>query len=533
MLKVLVGGQAGQGVKFAGKVLSQIFSKLGYYVFQENDYPSLITGGHNFALLTIDKKRVNTSHHKDIDFVLALNDETYKLHKAKYYIGEGSKGFKVPLGELASKVGAPQKYKASVAIGALCYFLGIDCSILKVVFRGKKEKELNTKLANEGYSFASSNFKPVMRLKKLPKPKEMLSGNEAIAIGAIKAGLDVYIAYPMTPSTSILHFMAKYSATKDKVLTVQPENEIAVINMALGSAYAGKKTMIGTSGGGFALMTEALSLAGMAEIPLVIVEAQRAGPSTGVPTYTAQADLDFVWGAGHGDFPRIVLAPANTDQALKRTAEALSLAWKFQVPVIILSDKHLSESYMTTDLNTKVEKVKVKFSKGNMRYKITKDGVSPYVIPGIKGNIAKVNSYEHDEYGITTEDPREIKAMQDKRLRKVMSIKKEIKKLKPYLVFGNKKSKKVIITWGSTLGAVLDSGVDAKIIQVLYLRPFPDISKELKGARRIVCVEANATGQLAGLIRRELGVEVKKVLKYDSRPFDPLDLKRRLERELK
>ncbi len=328
----------------------------------------------------------------------------------------------------------------------------------------------------------------------------------------------------MTPVTNILHFLADHQ-DEFKIKTIQPENEIAVILMAEGAAYAGCRTMIGTSGGGFALMVEGVSLAGQAEIPLVVVYGQRPAPATGIPTYTSQGDLSFVLSSGHGEFLKIVIAPGDVDEAFYLTTEAFNLAWQYQTPVLVLVDKHLCESTFTASFNemkVKIRSIKFSFQKNYQRYKITRNGISPLALPGFQ-SIVKVNSYEHDEYGITTEESFWRKKMVEKRLRKKETLIKELKDKETVKVYGPKKSKTVLITWGSTKGAVVEVGekLGLKVIQPLFLEPLPieKIKKELIGAEKIIDIELNATGQFANLLR-QYGISIdKKILKYDGRPF--------------
>jgi len=551
MNTVTIGGKAGDGIKAAGKLFARILNELGYYIFLLDDYPSLITGGHNFNRISFDKKEI-FSHYVETDVLVALDDKTIKKH-SKELKKEGfivfdsnsikySKGLGIPALDFVKKVGGVRIMRNVALLGAISFVLGIDFKVVKKVLERTypTAAQKNVAIAKLGYTFAKENTKQVMSLKKVGKPRELMSGNTAIAYGAVKSGLNNYIAYPMTPATSILHYLAKNS-DKFKIKVVQPENEISVINMALGSAYAGAKTMIGTSGGGFALMNEALSLAGMSETPIVIAEIQRPGPSTGVPTYTSQADLNFVLNAGHGEFPKIVVAPGTNEQAFYKSAEALYLAWKYQTPVVILGDKHLGESLRTIKINEKkAKKAMAKLSKGGKNYKrysITKDGISPIAFPGRRNTIVKSSSYEHDEFGITTEEPEVIKKMQDKRLRKIKFIEKEVEKLEAVKIYG--KGENIIVTWGSSIGAVLEAAKNlknVKIVQIIYFMPFPKkkVLKHLKGAKKIVCVEANATGQLANLVKLHIGIEIKnKILKYDSREFDPTDLFRKFKRWLK
>jgi len=546
---ILIGGEAGDGIRKAGNLIGRIFNQAGFYVFVHDDYSSLIRGGHNFSVIRVSEKKV-FSYHNKLDMIIALDSETIKKHQNKLIpkgliIFDGTfkekikNGLPVPLSSMVNKIKGIPIMRSSVAIGVLCYLFKIPTELAVQIMNEVYEKkaELNIKLLNMSYEYAERNFNRINKIKIKYGNKRLLTGNEAIALGAKKAGLKLYIAYPMTPATSILHFFMDHKNDLG-LRVVQPENEIAVINMALGAAYAGTRTMIGTSGGGFALMQEAFSLSGMNETPLVVVESQRPAPSTGVPTYTAQEDLRFVLHAGHGEFPRILIAPSDIEEAYYKTSEALNLAWKFQVPVIILVDKTLSESVTNIKLiNDRItyEKEKIAEQTENYkRYKFTDDGISPLSFPGGK-SIVKASSYEHDEFGITTEEPEEIKRMQEKRFLKTKAITEDLKKKKTVELYGNNKD--LVITWGSSKGAVLDAvdmmEKDIAVLNIIYLEPFPTwkVIPIIKKAKRIACVEGNFTGQLASLIREKTGFNIKeKILKYDSRPFDPIELANSLEK---
>ena len=365
----------------------------------------------------------------------------------------------------------------------------------------------------------------------------MLTGNEAVALGAVQAGLEAYIAYPMTPATSVLHYLAA-KQKEFNLIVFQDESEISVINAAIGSAFAGKRTMVGTSGGGFALMTEGVSLAAQAEVPVVVVESQRTGPATGVPTYSAQADLLFVLNSGHGDFVRLVVAPGDTEESFYLTGMALNLAWKYQLPALVLIDKAISESTFSFDESV-VDKVKPEESlfwnkKGEyQRYLDTKNGISPLAFPGEPNAVIKGTSYEHDEAGITAEeDAKQITAMQDKRMRKYAALSKEIDKPGAVKVYGNKRSDKAIIFWGSTKGAAIEAAekLNIKAIQPLVLQPFPEkqMAKALEGVKTLISAETNVMGQLAKVLSCE-GIKVDdQILKYDGRPFLPEEIEDKL-----
>lgn len=540
---ILIGGKAGDGIKLAGNSIAKLFNKLGYWTFVYVDYPSLIRGGHNFAIVRAKSKKI-LSHKNKIDILIALNQETVDKHskhlkKDGLLIFDSTSPIKIPSGVKAKKIGIPfgeivrnQQLpliaRNSAALGALASILKIKfpivSNLIKTSVRKKVEENINA--AKESYKVAEKSEKifDAPQFKNSAKP--LLTGNEAIALGAVKAGLKAYIAYPMTPATAILHYLAQ-NKKEFNIATVQPENEISTIGMAQGAAFAGIKTMIGTSGGGFALMVEHFSLAGQAEIPTMVVLSQRPGPSTGVPTYTSQADLFFSLFAGHGEFPRIVLAPGDADESFYLSAEALNLAWKFQIPVILLSDKHLSESIFTADFDENkvvAEKPKLWSGKGNYkRYALTKDGISPLAFPGNKKATVKSNSYEHDEFGITTENRETVIEGNEKRLTKLKTIKDALKKKETVKVYGNKKSENVLVFWGSTKGAVIEAAesLGLKAVQPLYLDPFPlwEMKKHLKNAKKIINVEINSTGQLGKLLKLN-GIEITdSILKYDGMPF--------------
>lgn len=541
---ILIGGQAGDGIKRAGDAVAKLFNRLGYWIFAYVDYPSLITGGHNFVIVRAGSEKI-LAHADKVDILMALNQETIEKHKGRLkektlIIFDSNsvkaKGLGLPLSEIVKNKGLPQIARNSAGLGAVASVLEIEFPIVADVIRNsiRKKTEENIEAARAAYNQAKK-FGKVFKLPLLKNPpKPLLTGNEAIALGAVKAGLKAYIAYPMTPSTSILHYLAKHEE-KLNIVTFQPENEIGVIGAAQGAAYAGVRTMVGTSGGGFALMTEHLSLAGQAEIPTVIVLSQRPAPASGVPTYTAQGDLFFALHAGHGEFPKIIIAPGDVEEAFYLTAEALNLAWKFQIPVIILSDKHLSENIFSAEFDeNKVvrENPKMWNKKGEYkRYALKEDGISPLAFPGEKKAIVKLNSYEHDEFGITTENPELVIKGNEKRLKKMKAIEDALMKKETVKVYGNPKSKTALIAWGSTKGAVVEIGrsYNLKVIQPLFLHPFPILAlkKHLSNVKKIIGVEVNSTGQLCKLLKSN-GFKIdKQILKYDGRPFtvDELDKK--------
>lgn len=543
---ILVGGAAGEGSRKAGFVVAELFSSLGYRIFIYDDYQSLIRGGHSFSQIRVSDKKV-LSHRRKIDFLLALDKITLKKHRAdldkKGIIVYNSdkislrnkKAIGIAMDTIVKKAGGIPIMGNIALVAGFAKIIGLDWKVLEKVLKKefKKFQNLNLKIAREAFN-STKNLISVKKLNQKPLP--ILTGNEALSLGAVKAGLDLYLAYPMTPATGILHYLAKHK-NKFNIAVAQLENEIGVVNAALGAAYSGARTMVGTSGGGFALMVEAFSLAAQSEIPLVIVESQRSAPATGVPTYTAQGDLLFALTAGHGDILRFVIAPGDADEACFWAGKILNLSWKYQTPSILLIDKEISESTFNFDQNIldkiKYEKPLIWNKKGRyLRYKNTKNGISPLAFPGEKGVISKANSYEHDEFGITVEDEKSTEKMQKKRLRKFREMEKEVDKLEAVKVYGKKESKKAIIVWGSTKGPAKEAAekMGIKMVQPIILEPFPEkqIRKALKDVKKLALIETNGSGQL-GKVLSSYGIKIdKKILKYNGRPFLPEEIEEKL-----
>jgi 2-oxoglutarate ferredoxin oxidoreductase subunit alpha len=478
---ILFGGKAGQGPNILSTLLGQALISRGYFVFMNRDYQSVIRGGHNFNVITFSDEPIYSNESK-ADLIIAIDENTVNLHK---------KDLKKK-GNIIYKENKGNMYFAGRLYKTLCMEFEVLEAQLKLIDRFEE----NIKDARDGYNEETEVSCKVGYVKK---KLFFRNGNEGISGGAIKSGLDVYYAYPMTPATNVMSELAE-KQIENNFIVLELENEIAVINAAIGSAITGAKTMVGTSGGGFDLMTEALSLAGIAETPLVIYMASRPGPSTGVATYTGQGDLDLVRHAGHGEFPRMIFSPGDPNESEELTNQAFFFSQRFGIPVIILSDKHLAESSYTTE-----EKVKLFRSE-----KITE--------------LKRYNSYETDEIGNATENPETITKNVDIRNEKQKRINLEAERFSGYKVYGNKNSKNVVVSYGSTKGAILDSikELDVKFVQVLYLEPFPEkIKREIEG-KNIILVENSATGQLAKLIAEKTGIFIfdkNKILRYDGRPF--------------
>lgn len=538
---VLIGGKAGFGIDKSGTVIARILNQLGRRIYVYRDYPSVIRGGHTFSIIRSSKERIAT-HKNKVDLILALNQDTFNFHKDRLNdnsiviydseavkfegLSSGIRTLEVPISKIIKEENASEIIRNACILGAFVKVSGIKWEVLDSIFRQEftKEIDLNLKVARRGYDAATELIKTEpLTQESLP----LLSGNQALSLGLIKGGLKTFIAYPMTPTSPILHFLAEI-ADNFGLNVIHPESEIGVILMALGFSYMGEKVAMGTSGGGFCLMTEGLSFAGMSELPIVIVVGQRPGPSTGLPTYSAQTDLHFVLNAGQGEFVRFIVAPGDTEEAYYWAAKSMNISWKYQIPSIILTDKDMGEGVFNFDISSipeiKEEKPSLWGGGGSYkRYLDTENGVSPLAFPTNKDAVIKVSSYEHDEYGITTEDSKQIILMQNKRLRKEKSLKEELEKLRSVEVYGNKDSSSALLCWGSNKGVCIEVAgkLGLKVIQPLVFSPFPieKFKEALNGVKKLICVESSARGQLARLLKT-YGFNVdENILKYDGRPF--------------
>ncbi len=526
---VLIGGKAGDGIDKAGLVISYILNRLGYSIYIYREYPSIIRGGHTFSIIRASKRKV-FAHTDSVDVLLAMNKETVESHikrlkpvsaivyepkttdDAVTTLGPDQKELVVPVSTIIEEEDAPPVTANSVMIGALAKVLGIKWNVLEEVFRKKllKATEKNLSVARRGYDEVETCFQ-VSNLNQDGLP--LLTGNEVLGLGLVKGGLNTYIAYPMTPTSNVLHFMAA-NADNFGLKVIHAESEIGVILMALGCAYTGESVAVGTSGGGFCLMTEGYSLAAMAELPIVVVLGQRPGPSTGLPTYSSQTELNFALNAGHGEFTRFVIAPGDGEESYFWAQIALFMAAKYMIPVIILTDKNLGEGTYSFEESSADE------------------AVFPELPVRDRKKVFKINSYEHDENGITTEDPDISKSMQDKRLAKTRELAKELDGYSQVGIYGNSKSKMAILCWGSNKGVCVEvaRSLDLKVIQPIVMSPFParQFKEALSGVEKLIAVESNATGQLAKLIVEHGFHAGESVLKYDGRAYSVDDLQAKL-----
>jgi len=562
----MVGGEAGQGLQSVGFILAKAFTQGGFHVFADQDYESRVRGGHNFFRVRVKDSRVGAIA-EAVDMLIVFNKESIDLHQAELAergvivfdgekikdIGADSRLFSVPLNRLAEERAGNKLMANTVAVGAALDLVGYDFEILERVllerFGRGEVGENNVKAARAGYEYTQENFKGEFdcRLSPISNVKRMLlTGNDAVALGAIAAGCKFMAGYPMTPSSSIMEYMAAKARDLDLVM-IHAEDEISAMNMTIGVAYAGVRAMTATSGGGFCLMVEGLGLAGITETPVVVVNGQRPGPAIGLPTRTEQSDLEFVLHAAHGEFPRAVLAPATIEDAFWLTIKAFNLAEKYQLPVIILTDQHLASSYTTVDL---FDLSKVTIERGLLfsaeqaskseykRHKITKSGISPRAFPGQEGTLVVTDSDEHDEQGHLIEDAETRTQMMQKRMRKMFSLKQEIS---PPQLYGPKKAETLLIGWGSTYGALREAvdilrkeGVSVNLLHLNELWPFPTerVADVIDKAQHNYVIENNATGQLSHLIQAETARKVSgRILKYDGRPFTPAYIAQEVKKE--
>lgn len=538
---ILIGGSAGQGMDTVSDFLEKAFKKNGAYVFSNKDYMSRVRGGHNFTQIRFGDEPIH-SHEQDLDLILALDENTVRFHKDRLKEDgiiildeslkiEDNKALKLPLKKTANTIGIPKGF-TSVAAGAILKYFSFYSDFENLFSKKLDEKvrNLNIEAIKSGYKLIDSKHS----LKSNDLSNHILiNGNNAIALGAIAGGLDFYSAYPMTPATSIMTYLAKKQVEVGLVVD-QAEDEISAINFAIGASYAGARAMTGSSGGGFSLMVEALGLAGITETPLVIVNSQRPGPATGLPTRTEQSDLSFLLTASHGEFPRVVLAPRNAEDAFYKTTKALNIADKYQTVVLLLTDQYLADANITIP-KYDLSKVTIDryISNGEdlssneeyKRYKVTESGISPRLIPGnSKNQVVIVDSDEHTEEGHITESAEVRIEQMDKRFRKMNSIKDDLEEPE---YFGNKDIDILLIGFGSTYGALKESvdilnksgiKVGALSFGDVYPLPKENLNKYYKKAKKIVNVEQNFTGQFGKLVTQEIGILMSySILKYDGR----------------
>lgn len=568
---ITIGGKAGQGVLSAGAFIEQIFYKKGFYTFMWNEYPSLIKGGHNAVMIRVSDIPVMAPHART-DILLALDEPTIEIHEEEMssegviiydaqaikrevsvrpHQGQDFFAFGVPLTDISKNIDKSTRYVNTAGIGALQAILNLKIQTFEDLLTEKFQKksqaivDKNITAVREAVAFVDKEFDrpqhlPSMTIDHEVEPHTVMNGSEAIAFGAIQAGMSFTAAYPMTPASPIFDILMKHRHAYGYAAK-QAEDEISAICMTVGAGYTGVRAMTMTSGGGFSLMVEAVGLAGMTETPLVVVEAMRGGPSTGLPTKTEQSDLRFVLHASQGEFPRVVLAPGDAEEAFYETQRAFNLAEKYQLPVLIISDKYLATSGMTF-ADTQWDKIGIDRGitiaspdelgdESYQRYLVTDDGVSPRALPGTPGMSYKVGSDEHNQEGIISEDPDNRIAQMNKRMSKEHSLLPELPKPQ---IYEGVSAEVTLICWGSTKHICREAaqllrqeGITVNVLHFIYLYPFDEevVRSLLDQVHYGVVVENNYAGQFEGILREQFLYQADNhIRKYDGRPLYPKEI---------
>jgi len=568
-----IGGENGQGIASTGDILARIFARRGLNVNAYNAYQSIIRGGHTFLTIRAGDGPVRSMGDKH-DVLIPLNQDSMDRHlrlmKAgscvvfdsdKLKPGSAAAGVQLCGTSMKQICGANKLAANTAALGAVLQMIGIEAEPLETVIARQFKKKgdavvaENVGIARAGYEYAAKNFKPLsFRAPKLDKPKAIVTGNQTAAMGGVAAGVKFYAAYPMSPSTGVLMWMAAH-ARQLGIMVRQVEDEIGVMNMVIGAAHAGCRAMCATSGGGFALMSEAIGMAGMIETPVVCVDVQRAGPATGVPTKTEQGDLWQLLGAGQGDYPRIIVAPSSQLDIFQTIPELFNLVDKYQCPGLVLTDLLISEGTASVDpadldFNAKIHRGELILPNGNgngesqnpfggygdnsyLRYRNTPSGISPRAVPGVPGHIHIAATDEHDEDGTLISDeftnPIKRRMMVEKRARKMQAVLADIA---PPKLFGPNKAEVTLVGWGSTQGVIQEAveklaaeeGVVANHLAIKWIVPFhgEEITRILSSSKRVIIVENNYSGQFARYLRSEIGFAAHgHIRKYDGEPFRP------------
>lgn len=573
-LAIGIGGAAGQGIATPGNILARSFVRRGLHFYAYNAHQSIIRGGHILLTARVSNRPI-TTHGDKLDLLVCLNQDTMDRHLSlmgpgsrvifnsdNIEAGEAGDGVvlcPVPVGDLTEH--DPNKLvQNTTALGVIMWLLGLPFSVLeetiKLQFRSKGDKVIdeNLRMARAAYEHAAAGFEPFPEpMPEGDKPLAMWAGNDAIAMGGAAAGVRFYAAYPMSPASGILHWMAR-NARDLGIMVRQGEDEIGVANMVIGAAHTGCRAMCATSGGGFALMTEAIGSAAMMEIPAVFINVMRAGPSTGVPTKTEQADLWQVLGASQGDYERVVVAPLDALDAYDTMPELFNVVDRCQCPGLMISDLLLSEGTFSVDpdsidLHPEIERGALltegrpaenggladpatREGSGYKRYELTEDGVSPRAIPGLEGYVHVVATDEHDEDGVLISDeftnPHKRRAMVEKRARKVADLGA---RLGAPRLEGPEDADVTLVGWGSTWGVMREAreqlaaeGISANQLSIKWIVPLhvDEITGILSAAKRWLIVENNHSGQFARYLRGETGLQADgHIRKYDGEPFMP------------
>jgi len=561
-----IGGQQGEGVESTDRIFSTALNRLGYYLYGYRHFSSRIKGGHTNNKIRISTKPMR-SISDDLDILVAFDQETIDLNAHELRAGgvvvadakfnpvlpEGvnARLFPVPITAIAEELGT-SLFKNMAASGASWALLGLPLEVFNKAVeeeygrKGQAVVDKNIEAVRKGAEFVlelAGGPIPELQLEAADgKEKMFIIGNDAIGLGAVAAGCRFMPAYPITPASEIMEYLIK-KLPKFGGTVIQTEDEIAAVTMAIGAAYGGIRSMTASAGPGLSLMMEAIGLAGMTETPVVIVDTQRGGPSTGLPTKQEQSDVNAMINGTHGEIPKIVLSPSTIEECFYDTIEAFNLAEIYQCPVILLTDLQLSLGKQSSEL---LDYSKIVIDRGRLvtevpaagenelfkRYEFTADGISPRVLPGVKNGIHHVTGVEHDQVGRPSESTVNRQKMMDKRMEKM----KHVKVTNPILVDApHEEPEMLIIGMGSTGGTIDEArgrltaeGIKTNHVTVRLLHPFPvnELKPLIDKAKNVVVVENNATGQLANLIKLNIGShdKIHNQLKYNGNPFLPAEI---------
>jgi 2-oxoglutarate ferredoxin oxidoreductase subunit alpha len=555
-IHILTGGPAGTGIESVAHSLALAFTREGLFSMTTSEYQNIIRGGHSFASVHVGETEI-LSHRNHYDIMLSMDKNSILQHASEIdsggaiiYDNEKIKTDDIPIPETVEMIGVPLLRFAKesglslaanvVGVGALLALLERDQKHMKTVLqtifgrKGEEIVEINYRALERGIEYIRENVSHRISTKNIrgdEKKRFLMNGNEAISLGCIRAGLKFLAAYPMTPGSSILTTLAKESRKYDMVV-IHAEDEISAVNMAIGAGHSGIRSATGTSGGGFALMSEAMSLAGQIEAPVVVFDAQRPGPSTGLPTRTAQGDLRMAMHCGQGDFVRLVVAAGDHKDCTELTGEAFNYAEKYQIPVIFLTEKYIADQYRTCEFDISegvtVDRGKMakesELGEGFLRYKDAPDGISPRSIPGMKGGKYTATSYEHDQRGKPVEEEGDVSVVMEKRWRKQKTLEKELPSPK---VFGE--SDIIVMVWGGTKNPALEAqkileqgNICIQIVQMQYILPFKTsaVQKILDKRKALFVIEGNQSGQLEGVLTEHTGIRPEySIRNYYGRPM--------------
>jgi 2-oxoglutarate/2-oxoacid ferredoxin oxidoreductase subunit alpha len=564
-IEVMFGGQAGDGSLTTGDLIASVFKHMGLEVYTYKDFPSRIRGGHtNYVIRAGTKPNYGMADY--IDCLVAFDLEAIQLHLEEmrpggFIVFDNSSEqipdqyrrsdvhvYELPLGKMAKEDMGLEIVRNTISLGVLGKLIGMDPAIIREGITGvygrksQKVADLNIRAIEAGENYVAANFdRPTgyALAAGVDGDRLIMMGNDAIAYGALVAGCRFMAGYPITPATDVLEWMAK-EAPKYGGIAVQAEDELAAINMVIGAAFTGVRAMTATSGPGLSLMTEGVGLAGVLEVPIVIIECARAGPATGLPTKTEQSNLNHMIFGGHGEIPKIVIAPGTVEESFYMAIDAFNLAEKYQCPVYLVSEQALCQSKATLPL---LEFEHLAVDRGKLvtdavvfgeyrRFAFTEDGVSPRVIPGVEGGMHLAPGSEHNDMGVITENANNRKRMMEKRFQKLKTAVPDLPKAK---LHSNSGARVALIGYGSNRGPIAEAqdrltagGIPTDFLQLRTLWPFPDdeIAAFVKDYDHIFIIEHSFTGQLARLVRAAIGPQanVHPVLKYNAKPFRPIEI---------